>query len=305
MLREGGLVVAVAAFQVFTAHAGDERVARTADLDALGIALLVVGPLALPLRRRSPWAVVALALVAGIVYFSLGYPGAAIFAAVVVALVSLRRRRLAEERTARAQDRARRESEERLAMARDLHDVLAHSLSVVQVQAGVALHLMDSRPEQVRASLAAIKTASDDGMRELRSAVAALRREGEGAPQLAPAPGLVDLDRLVAGAAAAGLDVSVRRTGPPVARPEAELVAYRVVQEALTNAVRHAGARTCEVEVAVDGDLRVRVQDDGTGGVAVPGNGLRGMRERVRAAGGVLTAGPAPTGGFLVRAELP
>ena len=138
LLRELGLVVAVAAFQLFTAHAGGERFGeRPVDMDALGVALLVAGPLTLPLRRRAPWLVVGTAVLAGIVYFASGYPGAAIFATVVVALVSLRRRRLAEERAVREQDRARRASEERLGIARDLHDVLAHSLSVVTVQSGV------------------------------------------------------------------------------------------------------------------------------------------------------------------------
>ena len=307
LLREAGLVVAVASFQLFTAHAGDERFAdRSVDLDALGTALLVLGPLALPLRHRAPSFTVGTAVLAGIVYFSLGYPGAAIFATVVVALVSLFRRRRAEQSALLEQERSRRADEERLSVARDLHDVLAHTLSVVQVQAGVALHLLDDEPDHVRGALTAIKSASDEGMHELRAAVATLRREGDPGTPLAPVAGLADLPRLVAGAQAAGLQVSLRRTGRDPAVPAATgLVAYRVVQEGLTNAVRHAAARSCQVEVAVADDLQVAVRDDGVGGVAVPGNGLRGMRERVEALGGTLTAGPCPGGGFEVRAVLP
>jgi signal transduction histidine kinase len=307
LLREAGLVVAVAAFQLFTAHAGDERfAARAVELDALGTGLLLLGPLSLPLRHRTPWLTMGTAVLAGIVYFSLGYPGAAIFATVVVALFSLFRRRRAEQRALEEQERSLRAEEERLSVARDLHDVLAHTLSVVQVQAGVALHLLDERPEHVRGALTAIKRASDEGMQELRAAVATLRREGEGATPLAPVSGLADLPRLVAGAQAAGLQVHLTRRGADDGVPAATgLVAYRVVQEALTNAVRHAAARSCEVEVAVEGDLRVRVRDDGVGGVAAPGNGLRGMRERVEALGGTLSTGPAADGGFEVRAVLP
>ena len=308
MLREGALVVGVAAFQLFTAHAGGERFDDSAaDVDALGTALLVLGPLSLPLRHRAPAVTVGTAVVAGIVYFSLGYPGAAIFATVVVALASLFRRRRAEQDALREQERSRRADEERLTVARDLHDVLAHTLSVVQVQAGVALHLLDERPEHVRGALTAIKSASDEGMQELRAAVATLRREGDGTGPLAPVPGVADLPRLVAGAQAAGLDAHLVRTGPGEdVPPAAGLVAYRVVQEALTNAVRHAAARSCEVAVDVDQkELRVRVRDDGVGGVAAPGNGLRGMHERVASVGGSLTAGPGPGGGFEVRAQLP
>jgi signal transduction histidine kinase len=307
VLREAGLVVAVGAFQVFTAVAGDER-HEAVPLDVLGIALLLVGPLCLPLRHRAPLLVVAIGLLASILYFPLGYPGAAILATVVVAIVSLRRRRVAEERRAQERERVSRATEERLAIARDLHDVLAHSLSVVQVQAGVALHLMDERPEQVRTALTAIKQASADGMHELRAAVAALRRDGETAgPALSPLPGLHDLPRLIAGAEAAGMTVRLTHGGiaEPVP-PAVSLVGYRVVQEALTNAVRHGGATRCDIHVDTDGRLRVVVDDDGrAAGPVVEGNGLRGMRERVAAVGGTLEARPRPEGGFRVHAEIP
>jgi len=303
--REVALVAAVAAFQLFTAHAGGERFGeRPVELDVLGVGLLVLGPVTLPLRRRAPWLVVVTAVLAGIVYFSLGYPGSAIFATVVVALVSLRRRRAVEERELREQDQARRASEERLGIARDLHDVLAHSLSVVQVQAGVALHLHDSRPEHVRGALEAIKTASDEGMRELRAAVTTLRRE---ARSYEPAPGLDDLPRLLEGARATGLVVREHRSGrgPDQVPAAVGLAAYRVVQEALTNIVRHAGATAVDVRVDLDSELSVTVDDDGAGTTGPPGNGVRGMQERVAALGGRLAAGPRPEGGFRVRADLP
>jgi signal transduction histidine kinase len=307
LTREAGLVAAVGAFQVYTALAGGER-DNAVPLDVLGFGLLLVGPLCLPLRHRAPLLVVAIGLLAGILYFPLGYPGAAILTTAVVAIVSLWRRRLAEERQAQERERVSRASEERLAIARDLHDVLAHSLSVVQVQAGVALHLMDERPEQVRTALTAIKQASADGMHELRAAVAALRRDGEAAgPALSPLPGLHDLPRLIAGAEAAGLNVRLTRGGhgEPVP-PAVSVVGFRVVQEALTNAVRHGGATRCDIRVEADSRLRVVVDDDGrAAGPVVEGNGLRGMRERVAAVGGTLQAGPLPEGGFRVHAEMP
>ena len=305
LLREAGLVVAVAGFQLFTAHAGGERLGeRSIDLDALGVALLVLGPLTLPLRHRAPWLTVGTAVLAGIVYFSLGYPGAAIFATVVVALVSLRRRRVAEERAAREVEQERHASEERLGIARDLHDVLAHSLSVVQVQAGVALHLLDTRPDNVRPALEAIKNASDDGMRELRAAVSALRRDNA---SYEPAPGVDDLPRLIEGARAAGLRATLTRIGrgPYDVSPAVGLVAYRVVQEAVTNTVRHAGASRVDVRLEFDSGLSVTVEDDGIGGPAERGNGLRGMQERVSGLRGTLDAGPRPGGGWRVHADLP
>ena len=300
-------MAAVAAFQVFTAHAGGERGESATDLDALGIALLVAGPLTLPLRHRAPWLTVGASVLAGIAYFSLGYPGAAIFATVVVALISLRRRRQAELRDAREVEQQQRLVEERLIVARELHDVLAHSISVIRVQAGVALHLMDSRPEQVRTALEAITAASDEGMRELRAAVAALRREGEDLP-LGPAPGLHQVDTLVRTTSGPGLSATVTRSGQVRALPsEVELAAYRLVQEALTNTVRHARASTAQVCLAYgERALTVEVVDDGmTDSPVIEGNGLRGMRERVIALGGALTAGARPEGGFAVRAEIP
>jgi signal transduction histidine kinase len=199
----------------------------------------------------------------------------------------------------------RRAGEERLRIARDLHDVLAHNISLINVQAGVALHLIDEQPEQARTALAHIKTASRDALQELRSALDALRYGDERASR-APTPGLADLDRLVESVRAGGLDVrtdispTLSRLPKPV-----DLAAYRIVQEALTNVRRHAHARTTTVRIRDGEQLTIEVLDDGRGGPAGDGNGIVGMRERAVALGGTLDAGPRPGGGFGVRASLP
>jgi signal transduction histidine kinase len=231
-------------------------------------------------------------------------------------VVRVRRERLLEAARTRAEEDRRRAGEERLRIARELHDVLAHNISLINVQAGVALHLMDERPGQSRAALEAIKQASSDALHELRSVLDILRQGGD-APR-APTSGLDSLDDLVANAAAAGLEVRTRVEGTPRPLPAGvDLAAYRIVQEALTNVTRHAGRPvTATVLVAFgDDELTVRVDDDGNGeesafGRQIPrsgrsGNGIRGMRERAAALGGDLTAGPRAGGGFRVSAHLP
>ena len=233
----------------------------------------------------------------------------------------LRIRRLRAEETARTREEEarRRAGEERLRIARELHDVLAHNISLINVQAGVALHLMEEQPEQARTALTAIKAASKDALGELRSVLDVLRMTGpggrsisevdEGAPR-APTAGLEDLDRLVSGATAAGIDVRVvtegdRRPLPP----SVDLAAFRIVQEALTNVTRHAGQATATISLTYgDRGLTVQVEDDGRGAVGHGpggGNGIRGMKERATALGGELEAGPKPGGGFRVIASLP
>jgi signal transduction histidine kinase len=228
-----------------------------------------------------------------------------------IAEVSLaaRQRRQAAERT-RAEEARRRAGEERMRIARELHDVLAHNISLINVQAGVALHLMDEQPGQSRTALAAIKQASNDALGELRSVLDVLR-QGDEAPPRAPASGLAQLDSLVAGAGATGLDVRTRVEGTPRPVPAGtDLAAFRIVQESLTNVTRHAGPASATVLVRYGtDDLTVRVDDDGRGPEAAAGpgtgNGIRGMRERVAALGGELTAGPRPGGGFRIQARLP
>ncbi|MER6128735.1 sensor histidine kinase [Streptomyces sp. NPDC001795] len=235
-----------------------------------------------------------------------------IIATWVVAIVALaelarvRREQWARERAERAQAARRRADEERLRIARELHDVLAHSISVINVQAGVGLALLDSDPEQARTALTTIKAASKEALGEVRQVLDTLRAPGD-APR-APAPGLDRLPELVEQAASAGLTVTVQGESPKLA-PGTDLAAFRIVQEALTNVVRHSGSRHARVHVdSTEGVLRLRVDDDGpaTGADAGgSGNGLAGMRERAAALGGTIEAGPRADGGFRVLAVLP
>ncbi|MEU5323061.1 sensor histidine kinase [Streptomyces sp. NPDC021056] len=228
----------------------------------------------------------------------------------IVALAELartRREQWARERVEQAQAARRRADEERLRMARELHDVLAHSISVINVQAGVGLALLDSDPEQARTALTTIKAASKEALGEVRQVLDTLRTPGD-APR-APAPGLDRLPELVEQAASAGLTVEIEGEAPKLA-PGTDLAAFRIVQEALTNVVRHSGSRHARVHLAHDDGttLRLRIDDDGpaTGADAGgSGNGLAGMRERAAALGGTIEAGPRPDGGFRVLAVLP
>jgi signal transduction histidine kinase len=219
-----------------------------------------------------------------------------------------RQRRLDAERT-RAEEARRRAGEERMRIARELHDVLAHNISLINVQAGVALHLMDEQPGQSRSALQAIKQASNDALGELRSVLDVLR-QGDEAPPRSPASGLAHLDSLVSRAGATGLEVRTRVEGTPRPLPAGtDLAAYRIVQESLTNVTRHAGPASATVRIAYGRDgLTVQVDDNGKRSSSTNGpggNGIRGMRERVAALGGELDAGPQPGGGFRVLARLP
>jgi signal transduction histidine kinase len=211
-----------------------------------------------------------------------------------------------------AEEVRRRVDEERLRLARELHDVVAHSIAVVNFQAGVAVHVLDRRPEQARAALLAIKQASREALQELRATVGVLRQLGEQGGSRAPLPGLAQLDTLVAGAAGAGRPVEVTVEGERVELPLAvDLAVYRIVQESLTNVARHAGPAKATVRLAFGSrEVVVEVTDDGRGAAAGAhpdggGHGIAGMRERAMALGGELAAGPRPQGGFHVRARLP
>jgi signal transduction histidine kinase len=224
-------------------------------------------------------------------------------------VAELRDRAKRAERT-REEEARRRVDEERMRIARELHDVVSHSIGVISVQAGVAAHLLERRPDKAGEALATIRQASDEALDELHAMLGVLRQPDGRAP-LAPAPGLAQLDALVAMAEGAGLRVEVDARGAPHLPPAVDLACYRIVQESLTNVVRHAGASSVTVTVAADGDtLVVEVTDDGPGAPgAGNGNGTRqgivGMRERARALGGTLEAGPRPEGGFRVSARLP
>jgi signal transduction histidine kinase len=236
---------------------------------------------------------------------------------VAAELVRMRRERVAVARAARQAEGRRRASDERLRMARDLHDVIGHNISLINVQAAVGLDLFDSQPEQARAALAAIKTVSKDALGELRTLLAALRQEGDEAPR-SPAAGLDQLGELVALTRAVGLRVALETTGSPVALPAAaDLTAYRIVQEALTNITRHAPGATVTIRIGYRPDaVLVEVVDTGcpdltpvspaNGAIRVGnGTGIDGMRQRATALGGGLEAGPRPGGGFRVAARLP
>ncbi|MEO3786765.1 sensor histidine kinase [Actinocorallia sp. B10E7] len=202
-------------------------------------------------------------------------------------------------------------TEERLRIARELHDVVGHHLSLINVQSTAALRRLTRHPErgtaQAEEALEAVRESSGEALRELRATLGLLRRAGEDAPT-APVAGLERMGDLVASARVAGLDVRTRVSGEPAPLPtEVDLAAYRIIQESLTNVTRHAGAG--EVVISVEygpGLVTVEVADDGRGPAEyTSGNGITGMRERARALGGDLTAGPRAGGGFAVRAGLP
>src|SRR5688500_7068605 len=224
-------------------------------------------------------------------------------------LEQVEQRAIDAERT-REEEARRRAGEERMRIARELHDVLAHNISTINVQAGVAAHLLDRQPEQARTALVAISEASREALRELRATLGLLRGVDE-EDSRAPAPGLARLDDLVENMRSTGLEVTVETDGEPrVLAPATDLAAYRIIQESLTNVARHARAGRVVIGLRYGaGDLVITVEDDGAGppGGLVPagGNGLTGMRERAAAAGGELEAGPGPSGGFRVRARLP
>jgi signal transduction histidine kinase len=215
----------------------------------------------------------------------------------------VRQRALDAER-AREEAALRRVDEERWRIARELHDTLTHAISVVNVQSAVALHLLHRRPQRVEPALLAIREASHEAMRELRATLNVLRDADDVGP-----PSIARLPLLAARFERSGLAVALRVHGEP--RPvtaDTEHATYRRVQEALTNAARHAAPATVEAAITYHPThLDLRVDDDGPGVTRpiVEGHGLRGMRERATALGGTLRAGPRPGGGFRVHAILP
>lgn len=240
----------------------------------------------------------------GTIWQELRWLGLALLIAGFAELIDNRSQRVAAYRKLYAEERRRREEQERLRIARELHDVLAHSLSLIAVRASVALELIDSNPDEVRNALLAIKQASKGGLDEVRSVLHGLREDT--APR-APAPSLDRLDELIADYP--GLSVTLNRTGPLTELPAAAgLAAYRIVQEALTNVIRHSQARKAVVHLHNAGwALLVGVSDDGpsTATDANEGSGLIGIRERALSLGGVAETGPDPRGGFTVHVALP
>ncbi|MGW8365926.1 sensor histidine kinase [Streptomyces wedmorensis] len=197
---------------------------------------------------------------------------------------------------------------ERLRIARELHDMVAHSIGVIAIQAGTGRRVIDTQPAEARNALAAIESTSRDTLAGLRRMLGALRATGPEAAPLAPAPSLADVDRLLAATRDSGVRADVVRRGARRPLPaDVELSAFRIIQEAVTNVVRHAGTHECQVVIDYQEDeLAIEITDHGHGPASAgAGYGITGMRERVALLHGRFTAGPRPEGGFRVAARLP
>lgn len=354
------LALVVAVFQVIASQGAGYNQPDRLPVDALGVVLLLVGPVAMLTTRRFPITSLAATLMATCAYVAVGYPYGPVFLSPIILLfqtVSQGRRKVAwiasaltaayflvystwlvaspspgswhilaivavmllilaagemaryrregrAEHARVAEEESRRQaSEERLTMAQELHDVLAHNISLIHVQASTALHLIDDDPSQARSALTTIKAASKEVLGELRSVLNVLR---EGAPR-SPTAGLDRLGDLVE---RSGLDVSLKQVGSRPLPAQVERAAYRIVQESLTNAARHAPGSRVSVRLEyLPGELVITVGDTGPATPAVlseegSGNGTPGMRERAAALGGTLVAGPSGAG-FKVEARLP
>ncbi|TDC55733.1 sensor histidine kinase [Actinomadura sp. KC345] len=309
------LIVAPAVIAAYTLAARTERRAASA-VSLTSVALLVAST---PLFGALSWQdasrmglVAAFPLVAGVLGHSVRNRRA------YLAAVEERARRAEESRDGEAR---RRVAEERVRIARELHDLVAHQITLANAQATVAAHLFDTRPEQTRTSLHELVETTGNALDELRATVGLLRQSGDAAAPAEPAPGLARLPALLESFRRAGLDVSVHEEGTSRPLPPGvDLTAYRIVQEALTNVTKHAGTGSARVRLAWNRDrVTITVADDGEGartGAAAspgpgeapdrpPGYGLIGMRERATAVGGHLSAGRRPEGGFLVSTRLP
>jgi signal transduction histidine kinase len=280
------------AFAIGSAIVRGARVWAWVAIAASWVGTLLVA-FTLPLTLQ-PWRVVGISL--GILF--------------VVALAEGIRTRGDRYEEARARLRARRQSEvqaERVRIARELHDVLAHSLSQINVQAGVGLHLIEKQPDKAADALASIKETSKTALDEVRSVLGILRSEAGADAPLVPEPDLSRLEGLAATVIAQGVDVVLTNSLGEVPKPT-QLALYRIVQESLTNVVRHADASRATVDLGEqDGAYVVTVTDNGTGAgtpVESDGRGLLGMRERAELLGGKLEAGSV-AGGFRVRATIP
>jgi signal transduction histidine kinase len=220
-------------------------------------------------------------------------------------------REYAQRMSAQAADQA--VTAERLRLARELHDMVAHSVGIIALQAGAAARVADTQPARAREAMLAVEATGRETLAGLRRMLGVLRAAGpgqeDGAAPLHPAPGLADVERLAAETTAAGVRVDVRWQGQRRPLPlDIDLSAYRIIQESVTNVVRHAGTRSCQVSVDYrDEEIAIEVADSGQGGKITPGTGygLAGMRERVALLHGHFTAGPQPGGGFRVSARLP
>ncbi|GAA2824942.1 sensor histidine kinase [Kribbella solani] len=296
MLREypWGPVVIAFVIAVFTVIRLGHRLAGWAGLIALYVGH-VGGRIILGINADGVYQV----LLVGACFCVLGF---------LAELFRAHRDRVMAATKTRREEELRRAGEERLRIAQELHDVVAHHISLINVQASTALHLSDRQPEQAIPALAAIKDASKEALVELRSIVGVLRQSGESAPRQ-PVAGLDHLDHLVTRTGRAGLEVHKIIHGNPRPLPTGlDRAAFRIIQESLTNVVRHAKATSATVRVQYgEQALVLQIDDNGDSVTAQPieGNGISGMRERATALGGTLTANRTPAGGFRITATLP
>lgn len=285
---------------------------------------LVLGFIVATCTRRASIAAVAVSFAVQLLVIGSFAHGDSLTVNAVIALLAmaascmaglLSRERHQHAVALRSQEVAEAVTAERLRIARELHDMIAHSIGIIAIQAGVGSRVIQTQPAEAREALRAIETTSRETLSGLRRTLVALRQADldaatSGKAALAPSPGLADLERLAAATADAGVRVDVRRSGEQRPLPaDIDLSAYRIVQEALTNVVRHADTGRCRVAIRYgDEELSVEVVDDGRGATAngpAHGFGLVGMRERVGLLNGHLSAGPRPEGGFRVAARLP
>jgi signal transduction histidine kinase len=275
---------------------------------------------ALPLRRAVPWLAGYVAVVVaaaatrllddfgwgGLLMWATAAAGACTAGAVTGFALAARQR---SEAAARAEIARRAVSEERLAMAQDMHDGVGHTLAVIAMQAGVAAHVLDRDPARAKELLGTLAATCREALDGLRADLDRLRQPTEAAARR-PGPGLADLPRLLDRMRDGGLrlDVELPEPEPADLSPAVGAAAYRIVQESLTNVLRHAGTAEASVRVRLDGALLVEVADRGPArppAETPAGSGIAGMRRRAESVGGSLSAGPRAGGGFLVRAELP
>ncbi|PKV89971.1 signal transduction histidine kinase [Streptomyces sp. TLI_146] len=285
---------------------------------------LVLGFIVATRTRRASTVAVATSLVVQVLLVGGFAHGEGVIVNLVIAVLAmaaactaglLSRERREHAVALRAQEVAEAVVAERLRIARELHDMVAHSIGIIAIQAGVGSRVIQTQPEEAREALRTIEATSRETLSGLRRTLVALRQadpgaEASGRAPLSPSPGVADLERLAAATADAGVRVTVCVDGEQRPLPaDIDLSAYRIVQEALTNVVRHAGTGHCRVRIEYgDGELTVEIVDDGRGATEdgpAHGFGIVGMRERVALLNGRISAGPRPEGGFRVAARLP
>jgi signal transduction histidine kinase len=308
-------VTSVGQVLVATVHSpGDARYAMLIAVD------MCLAPIAMAWRRRTSIKAAVLIMAGGVSAIAAFPPGASQLMPTHVVVITLltmvawllgsstRERRAGVVRQ-RADAATQAVANERLRIARELHDMIAHSIGIIAIQAGMGNRVIGTQPAEARKALRAIEETSRDTLSQLRRTLTALRQSENSETPTDPTPGLADLDKLVASTKHAGVLAIVEQIGMPRPLPgEIDLAAYRIVQESVTNVVRHSGARTCRVRVEFqESAVSITVTDDGHGvlGSGGTGFGLVGMRERVSLVHGTFSAGPRAGGGFLVSATLP